>query len=56
MTTKEPDLRPTIELESLLEYYRFHRDNVVETYSERSDLNKEMKLLKEELHRRKKDE
>ena len=44
------------ELQSLLDDHIFHRDRVAETYSERSDLNKEIRAIKNEINRRKKDE
>ena len=36
------------ELQNLLNSYRFQRDNVVETYAERAELNAEMQLIKQE--------
>ena len=44
------------ELQSLLDDHIFHRDRVAETYSERSDLNKEIRTIKTEINRRKKNE
>ena len=44
------------ELQSLLDDHIFHRDRVVETYSERSDLNKEIQLIKSEIIRREESE
>ena len=36
------------ELQNLLNSYRFQRDNIVETYTERSELNTEIQLIKQE--------
>ena len=44
------------ELQSLLDARIFHRDRVAETYSERSDLNKEIRMIKSEINRREKSE
>ena len=44
------------ELQSLLDDHIFHRDRIAETYSERSDLNKEIRTIKSEINRRKKNE
>ncbi len=52
MITKEHEKRPVNELQSLLDYYIFNRDHFAETYSERSDLNKEIHLIKSEINRR----
>ena len=46
----------TEELQSLLDAHIFHRDRVAETYSERSDLNKEIQEIKSEIIRREKSE
>ena len=46
----------TEELQSLLDAHIFNRDRFAETYSERSDLNKEIRAIKNEINRRKKDE
>ena len=43
------------ELQSLLDDHIFHRDRIAETYSERSDLNKEIQLIKNEIIRREKE-
>ena len=56
MITKEHEKRPVNELQSLLDYYIFNRDHFAETYSERSDLNKEIHLIKNEIIRREKSE
>jgi hypothetical protein len=56
MTTKEHENRPVKELQSLLDYYIFNRDHFAETYSERSDLNKEIHTIKSEINRREKSE
>ena len=39
------------ELESLLKEHIFHRDRIAETYTERSELNKEIQLIKYEIKR-----
>ena len=44
------------ELQSLLDDHIFHRDRIAETYSERSDLNKEIRTIKSEINRREKSE
>ena len=44
------------ELQSLLDDHIFHRDRIAETYSERSDLNKEIQEIKSEINRREKSE
>ena len=44
------------ELESLLKEHIFHRDRIAETYTERSELNKEIQLIKNEIIRREKSE
>ena len=44
------------ELESLLKEHIFHRDRIAETYTERSELNKEIQLIKSEINRREKSE
>ena len=44
------------ELQSLLKDHIFNRDRIVETYSERSDLNKEIQEIKSEIIRRGKSE
>ena len=41
------------ELQSLLDDHIFHRDRIAETYSERSDLNEEIQMIKRELLKRK---
>ena len=56
MTTKKYEAWIIEELQSLLDDHIFHRDRVAETYSERSDLNKEIRAIKNEINRRKKDE
>ena len=42
------------ELQSLLDRHIFNRDHYAETYSERSDLNKEIRAIKSEIYKRKK--
>ena len=44
------------ELQSLLKDHIFNRDRIAETYSERSDLNKEIQAIKSEINRREKSE
>ena len=56
MITKKYETWFIEELQSLLDDHIFHRDRVAETYSERSDLNKEIRAIKNEINRRKKDE
>ena len=46
----------TEELQSLLDAHIFNRDRFAETYSERSDLNKEIQVIKSEINRREKSE
>jgi len=58
MTTKDRDYKSWIdeELQNLLDGYRFQRDNVVETYTERAALNVEIQLIKQEFINRGKGE
>ena len=58
MTTKDRDYGAWIteELQSLLDTHIYERDHFVETYSERSDLNEEIRMIKSEINRRKKNE
>ena len=58
MTTRDRDYRSWIdeELQNLLDSYRFQRDNVVETYTERAELNAEIHLIKQEFINRGKGE
>ena len=44
------------ELQSLLDDHIFNRDRIAETYSERSDLNKEIRVIKSEIFKREKNE
>jgi len=44
------------ELQSLLDEHIFYRDRIAETYSERSDMNKEIQEIKSEIKRREKRE
>ena len=53
MTTKKYETWLIEELQSLLDDHIFHRDRIAETYSERSDLNKEIQEIKSEIIRRK---
>ena len=56
MITKKYETWPVEELQSLLDEHIFHRDRIAETYSERSDLNKEIQEIKSEINRREKSE
>ena len=56
MTTKKYETWLVEELQSLLDEHIFHRDRIAETYSERSDLNKEIQVIKSEINRREKSE
>ena len=56
MITKKYETWLIEELQSLLDDHIFHRDRVAETYSERSDLNKEIQAIKSEIYKREKDE
>ena len=56
MTTKKYEAWIIEELQSLLDAHIYDRDHIAETYSERSDLNKEIHMIKSEINRRKKDE
>ena len=55
MTTKKYETWLIEELQSLLDDHIFHRDRVAETYSERSDLNKEIRAIKSEIFKRDQD-
>ena len=44
------------ELQSLLDDHIFHRDRIAETYSDRADLNKEIRVIKTEIRRREESE
>ena len=46
----------TEELQSLLDAHIYDRDHIAETYSERSDLNIEIQMIKREINRREKSE
>ena len=56
MTTKAHETWSVEELQSLLDRHIFNRDRFAETYSERSDLNKEIQAIKSEIFKREKDE
>ena len=56
MITKQHENWSVEQLQSLLDYHIFNRDRFAETYSERSDLNKEIQAIKSEIYKRKKDE
>ena len=56
MITKEHENWSVEELQSLLDRHIFNRDRFAETYSERSDLNKEIQEIKSEINRREKGE
>tara|TARA_Y100001949_G_scaffold168215_1_gene166703 strand:+ start:112 stop:300 length:189 start_codon:yes stop_codon:yes gene_type:complete len=55
MTIKPRDYGAWIteELQSLLDVHIYDRDHIAETYSERSDLNEEIQMIKRELLKRK---
>ena len=44
------------ELQSLLKDHIFNRDRIAETYTDRVDLNKEIRLIKNEIIRREESE
>ena len=44
------------ELQSLLDDHIFHRDRIAETYTERVELNKEIRVIKTEIRRREESE
>ena len=56
MITKEHENWSVEQLQSLLDYHIFNRDRFAETYSERSDLNKEIQAIGNEINRREKGE
>ena len=56
MITKQHETWSVGELQALLERHIFNRDRFAETYSERSDLNKEIQVIKSEINRREKSE
>ena len=58
MTTEDRDYGAWIteELQSLLDAHIYDRDHIAETYSERSDLNEEIQMIKREINRREKSE
>ena len=56
MITKQHENWSVEQLQSLLDYHIFNRDRFAETYSERSDLNKEIQVIKSEINRREKSE
>jgi len=56
MITKEHENWSVEELQALLERHIFDRDHYSEMYSDRSDLNKEIRTIKSEINRRKKNE
>ena len=56
MITKEHENWSVEQLQSLLDYHIFNRDRFAETYSERSDLNKEIQAIRNEIKRREKGE
>ena len=56
MTTKKYEAWLIEELQSLLDDHIFNRDRIAETYSERSDLNKEIRVIKTEIRRREESE
>ena len=56
MITKQHENWSVEQLQSLLERHIFNRDRFAETYSERSDLNKEIQAIRSEIYNREKDE
>ena len=58
MTTKDRDYGGWIteELQSLLDAHIYDRDHIAETYSERSNWNIEIRMIKSEINRREKSE
>jgi len=56
MTTKKYEAWLIEELQSLLDDHIFHRDRIAETYSDRADLNKEIRTIKTEIRRREESE
>ena len=56
MTTKKYKAWLIEELQSLLKDHIFNRDRIAETYTDRADLNKEIRLIKNEIIRREKSE
>ena len=56
MITKAHETWSVEELQSLLDRHIFNKDHYAETYSERSDLNKEIQVIKREINRREKSE
>ena len=56
MITKVHETWSVEELQSLLDRHIFNRDHYAETYSERSDLNKEIRAIGKEINRREKSE
>ena len=56
MITKAHETWSVEELQSLLDRHIFNKDHYAETYSERSDLNKEIQEIKSEIYKREKDE
>ena len=56
MITKQHENWSVEELQALLERHIFDRDRFAETYSERSDLNIEIQVIKTEINRMKKNE
>ena len=55
MITKQHETWSVGELQALLERHIFNRDRFAETYSERSDLNKEIRAIKSEIFKRDQD-
>ena len=56
MTTKKYEAWLIEELQSLLDDHIFHRDRIAETYTERVELNKEIRVIKTEIRRREESE
>ena len=56
MIIKDHETWSVEELQALLDRHIFNRDRFAETYSERSDLNKEIRAIKSEIFKREKNE
>ena len=56
MITKEHENWSAEELQALLERHIFDIDHYAEMYSDRSDLNKEIQVIKREIKKREKSE
>ena len=56
MITKQHENWAVVQLQALLERHLFDRDHYSEMYSDRSDLNKEIQAIRNEIKRREKGE